>query len=335
MKQILFKVMGGAVFCLSLMFSSCGNIDNPLEEIGNNSTVVALSGALEEGAEVSFNFKFVVFEYEVPIQVKFKRESDKFTFIDAEYDIPGIIDENLADDIDEMLEEILSEENVEKVIKLEYDKTKNQLKASFVYSEDFLTTRNGGAEEDYPLLTVVFDISNNNYTQYVYPSEGFFIWDGVSVNGEDKTSLLSTDYSEKAGFYSPDDDHGNARAVSRTRAQDVYFNFLRVYYKDGETWADVNKRYKEIAGNPLLKAYGDFTEEDLENMEIEGIEQIDGHENIALLYMYKIPCVPFVYFGDYTGEEIFSNLVKTDDKVGYKADGTTANPEGYLIASGD
>lgn len=337
MKQILFKAMGGVLFGLSLVFSSCGNLDNPLEEIGKNSTAVALSGALEEGAEVSFTFKYVAGEIETPIQVNFKRKGDKFTFIDADYQIPENIDEEWAEDIEELLEDLLSEENVDEIIKLEYDKANNQLNASFVYP-NIPRTRNELGEEvgdgddvAMPLLTVVFEISNNKYTQYVYPSEGFFIWAGVSVNGEDKTNLLSTDYSKMADFYYKQELHGgNARAFSRTRAQDdEYLNFFRVYYKDGETWADVNKRYKEKAGNPLLVAYG----------ESEWAEEGDGDaldEDVAVLYLFGQPFALFAYYGNYdTDEDFEANLVKTKEKVGYKADGSTANSDGYLFDLAD
>lgn len=318
MKQILFKVMGGAVFCLSLVFSSCGNLDNPLEEIGKNSTAVALSGALDEGAEVSFKFTAFIEGEEKSLSIDFTKKSGN------EFELS---DWNLPDDFFDFDEELTSDEiktELSSMFNLEYDKAKNQLKVSFVYPENLMETRNGlgeeaGGDDDVatPLLTVVFEISNNKFTQYVYPFEGgFFIWAGVSVNGADKTNLLSSDYLKEADFYV--NGYMDARALSRTRVpNDEYINFFRVYYKDGETWADVNKRYMENAGNPLLVAYGETEDYDAEDDE--------GYEDVAILYLYGDPMARFAYF------ENNENLVKTKEKVGYKADGSTANPDGYLF----
>ena len=303
MKQILFKVMGGAVFCLSLVFSSCGNLDNPLEEIGKNSTAVALSGALDEGAEVSFNFKLVAGGYETPFQVVFtKGEGTSFTFKGYDYQIPEEFDDGLKEDIEDIFAEILNEEYVEEAVKLEYDKAANQLKASFVYIAEAATV---------PLFTVVFDINNNKYTQYVYPSEVFFIWDGVSVNGSDKTKLLATDYSKEADFY---DDFGEevlARAFTRGGEDDEPINFFRVFYQDGETWANVNKRYKEKAGSPLLIAYSELDGECKDD--IAG--DLDGYDIEDLAYLCVLgEGLPFAYIPEDPNTDLV--FVKPDEKVG-------------------
>ena len=305
MKQILLKVMSGTLMCLSLVFSSCGNIDNPLEEIGkSNPTVAALAGALDEGAEVSFNFKLVDGGYETPFQVVFtKGEGTSFTFKGYDYQIPEEFDDDMRADIENIFTQIINEENVEEAVKLEYDKAANQLKASFVYVDDEATV---------PILTVVFDINNNKYTQYVYPFEGFFIWDGVSVNGSDKTKLLATDYSKEADFYFGGfDDEFLARAFTRGGEDDEPINFFRVFYQDGETWADVNKRYKEKAGSPLLIAYSELDGECKDDIDNE----LEGYEVEDLAYLCaEGEGLPFAYFP----EDLNSDLVfvKPDEKVG-------------------
>lgn len=331
MKQILFKVMGGAVFCLSLVFSSCGNLDNPLEEIGKNSTAVALSGALDEGAEVSF--KFTTF-------IEGKKESFSIDFTKKSGNVFELSDWNLPDDFFDFDEELTSDEiktELSSMFNLEYDKAKNQLKVSFVYPENLMETRNGLGEEAgegddvaIPLLTVVFEISNNKFTQYVYPFEGFVIWDGVSVNGEDKSSLLSSDYSKVADFYLADA-HGDARAFSRTRVPNVeYLNSFRVYYKDKETWADVDKRYKEQGGYPLLIAYSEM--DDQTKLEVSSSFYGDyDKENFAYILVGDEP-VPFIYFDDELSDNSELVYVKPNEKLGYKADGETPNPKGYIFA---
>ena len=58
MKKSILSFVGGAIFGLmTLLFSSCGNGDNALEQIINSDPVVAqLKDALDKGAVFTINF---------------------------------------------------------------------------------------------------------------------------------------------------------------------------------------------------------------------------------------------------------------------------------------
>ena len=317
MKKILLSVMGGALFCFSLMFSSCGNFDNPLEEIVNsNPQVAALAGAINENAVVSFDLKFHALNYEVPIQVKFKKVGDKYDFVSADYQIPdgfeGALEELGAESDADIIRYVLTENTAEELLKLNNDKASNQLKVSFVFDLASIEGTCSGEGDDettpikFTLLTVVFDVNTNKYTQYIYPFfEGsFLIWEGVSVDGEDKSNLLKTDYAEKAEFFDGPNVDG---------PQDNEPLVFVAYYKDGETWKDVNERYKAIdAQYPLLQEYED-----------------DGE--IYPDFFIDADSGPFIFFREYyeSGDAVDYEKVKYGEKVGYK--GTTPLTKGYYI----
>lgn len=349
MKKLLFSLMGGAVFCLSLVFSSCGNIDNPLEEIGNsNPKVAALAGALDEGAEVTFNFTMHAEAYiqflkklddndiidipeeslppywetgSMPIKVIFKKKSGKYEFELAKAYVDG-------DEISEQDYEYYS-----RLFALEYVSKNNQLKVSLVGAND--VDDNAGDEEgggnngtralvEYstgiPLSTIIFDINDDAYSQYVYPFTSYVLLESIEINGKDKTNLLKNKYPTKASFYRHFVYENNATEAPSTRgtrtdasedAPEQKESFC-VFYNAGETWADVNKRYKNEAGTALLDEPGD-----------DGFAYLDS-------YIDNIPGMSFYYNEEYVNEENLTQ-VKYSEKVGYK--GATAYPDGYLMVS--
>ena len=312
MKKKFLSVMSGALMCLSLVLSSCGNIDNPLEEIGkSNPTVAALAGALDEGAEVTVYFTLVgglpIESSSEPrdVEMVFKKKNGVFEL----KSMVGFGSESGSPSSDQF-------ENFKEYFKLSC--ADNQLKVSLEYPVNNLvaTTRAISIplnDVTVPLNTIVFDLNNNMYTQYVYPYIGCILYKGISINGEDKSSLIKTDYEEEANFYFNflyAMILGQDLPVVETRGEVDMSNFLinclRVFYKDGETWADVNKRYKDIAGKALLD------EPDEEGLAIlMGSADGDG--------------VNFYYLEE-TGEP---TPVKYAEKVGYK-DGK-AHSTGYLF----
>lgn len=82
MKQKVLGMMSGALMCLSLVFSSCGNVDNPLEEIGNSNPVVAqLKDALADGAVIT-----ITFNLNGEQTITFKKGENGYKFDGAEAD---------------------------------------------------------------------------------------------------------------------------------------------------------------------------------------------------------------------------------------------------------
>lgn len=297
MKKILLSVMSGALVCLSLVFASCGNIDNPLEEMGNSPL-----RNLKDGDVITINTEILAGLKAGSMAFKFTKtgstfELDKDAFREAMMSMSGGEFEN--------------EKQFEKMLAIFADacsmkQENNLLKFEFVLNGNIIKTRNSDetGEKTIPALVVTFDLSTSKYAQYPYMMEGCFIFKDIEINGVKQN--IPTDFDKEAVLYT----NRNPYATTRSEASAEQYKLLVVFYKEGETWAAVNKRYDELAGYPL------FGEE-------------NGYAMLGFAGEWKIP---FAYFGNYTGvPEILSNLVKPNDKVGYKADGKTANPEGYLI----
>ena len=337
--------MGGAVFCLSLVFSSCGNIDNPLEEIGNsNPKVAALAGALDEGAEVTFNFTmqgeaYVQFLNELinnqdveivgqnesiselletgslSMKVVFKKKSGKY-----EYELSKAY---VGDD------EIKPEdyEYYARIFALEYVSKNNQLKVSLVGVNDVNDDAGGefsgtralyAYPDEMPLTTVIFDLNDDSYSQYVYPYMAYYVLKSIEVNGKDMTNLLENKYPKPVSFYRYNGvmvEHVQGPISGTTRGEQAeeapeQKELFCLFYKENETWADVNKRYKNEAGTALLDEPGD-----------DGFAYLDS-------YIDNIPGMPFFYNEDVDNNEELTQ-VKYSEKVGYK--GTTALQKGYVM----
>lgn len=327
--------MSGALVCLSLVFSSCGNIDNPLEEIVNsNPQVAVLAGALEDNAEVTADFRTCgdMLAYfadmsnsrnsrtravgpdlsgyidpetgEMPIQVVFKNQGGEFIL--KSFKINGL-------DVDD------NAETMAQKFSLDYKKVDNKLLLSICGYEDAYMSES--KPELVPLTTIVFDLSDNSYAQYVYPNLTYVVLDKISVNSEDKTYLIENKYKEQTFFSIPFGYTTRGDVALKVRGRTLMKAFC-VFYKDGETWAEVNERYKKEAGSPLLVAFSDLDEDD----QAEFNDIVDAQKMAFLNYLSN-SSTPFAYNEDNVDE---SSFVKTNEKVGYKADGETANPDGYL-----
>lgn len=342
MRKSILNLLGGAFFgLLTLTFTACGNIDNPLEEIGNsNSKVAALAGALDEGAEVTFNFTMhgeayiqyinelneISTQYEISaqyderetllpyletssmsIQLVFKKKSGKYEFELAEAYINGA--EIAPDNYDDYA----------RIFVLEYVSKNNQLKVSLAnaYSAEGNGVNTGtrtteASSASMPLTTIIFDLSDDSYSQYVYPNMGYVVLESIEVNGENKTNLLKDKYPTKASFYynvvvrnalGPIDYVVGTRGEQAEETPEQKEMFC-VFYKDGETWADVNKRYKDEAGAALLKEPGD-----------DGLASFDMHID-------GTPGMPFYYYNEEFVSVESLTKVKYSEKVG---------SDGYLM----
>ena len=259
MKKNFLKFVGGAVFCLPMMFASCGNVDNPLETIGTGGTggeenpfISVLAGALDDGATVTIDLKACLVGHDATATVTFEKEGDNFTLKTLTGDIVTALDQ-----LDYNQDHNYSEATAAQILEwgklkidFKYDLAKNQLKAS-MEALDF--------ETYYPISTIVFNLSDDTYSQYTYPYlKGYFILTGISVEGDSKIDLISTDYEKKAFVIY---DGGMNTRAARTRMGYDPYPSVCVFYKDGESWAEVNDRYKKVAGNPLFNETEDPAKE--------------------------------------------------------------------------
>lgn len=250
MKKNFLRFVGGAVFCLPMMFASCGNVDNPLETIGtggeDNPFVSVLAGALDDGATVTIDLEACLAGQNATATATFEKEGDNFTLKTL---TGGIVDVLQAGDQDHNYSTATAAQILEwggLKIDFKYDLAKNQLKA-IMEAKKFGDTY-------YPISIIVFDLSNDSYSQYTYPyPRGYFVLKEISVEGDSKIDLISTDYEEKAIINSK----SLVQFISGTRgfdqAEPTYTPTACVFYKDTETWAEVNERYKDVAGVALFK----------------------------------------------------------------------------------
>ena len=336
MKHKILSVMSGALVCLSLVFSSCGNIDNPLEEIVNsNPKVAVLADALEDNAEVTVDFKMkgsaipqaliyiarngapeeegsnlgdILQSFNeagsIPMRVVFKKVADNnFKLIDAS--IPGVV----------FTEEIINNifRDIAGEMTLEYVSKDNKIKLSIIKVSNVpQATRTEFVELRYPLNTILFDLSDDTFAQYVYPNMYSIILDKIYVNNDDKTDLVKAKYPISVPFYTPLLPAFGTRSLglvydAEPMVSRALTDAFSVFYNDGETWADVNKRYKDEAGAALL----DEPEDDGFAYLKSSIENDEG--------------VPFFYNEDVDD----LSKVKYSEKVGYK--GSSAILNGYIM----
>ena len=82
MKRTFLSFVGGVALCFSMLFSSCGNGDNALEEIINGSgngevaKYAQLADALQDGAEIEV--AYTVYGSETEYKVKIVKQGDTF-----------------------------------------------------------------------------------------------------------------------------------------------------------------------------------------------------------------------------------------------------------------
>ena len=250
MKKNLFNILLGGVLVLTTpVLTSCDDIlglsDNPVE---SNSV---LAEALDEGAVVTIDMAFSSFMMKSDaedLQVKFKRQNGKFVLKSVE----------LSEGSD------MSEEYIKEVLgrtKLTYDAKDDQIRL-------VVDIKTQVGEEEYEDMTssiIVFNLANNTYEQFGYPHILILNFNGIAVNGVDKTDQIENLNTKSVeGVYPimvkdlvidavPVGSRGVDAEVSSVRKIPMMLvPVLCVQYNAGETWAKVNERYIKHAGKALF-----------------------------------------------------------------------------------
>lgn len=237
------------------MFASCGNVDNPLETIGTggeeNPFVSVLAGALDDGATVTIDLEACLAGQNATATATFEKDGNNFTLQDCTGTAMQVITTQLinAQAITQDQAATLSAAQILALgglkIDFKYDLAKNQLKATMETTDGDITN---------PISIIVFDLSNDSYSQYTYPyPRGYFVLKEISVEGDSKIDLISTDYEEKAIINSKSLEQFISGTRGFDQAEPTYTPTACVFYKDTETWAEVNERYKDVAGVALFK----------------------------------------------------------------------------------
>ena len=309
MRKSILNLLGSMVLAIPMMFSSCGNGDNALEEIINgNTTVSGLADAVKDGAEVTLDLALLLGE-ECPVKVYFKKEGNSFTFLkkikvdNTDYDWseePDLTayEERVMPAHDAGFLPMVFEFLVDGTIEFTHDTATNQLKFLLKVESGGAATRTSTAPTVIPLLAVNFDVNKNTFSQFSYPYLGSVYFKGISVDGVDKSSQIKSSYDKKASVYA-----GTTPTL-----------FLYIFYNEGETWTNLSKRYYEEGGCYLLKT--------AEEISAVG----DGINKSDLFMTMGFGCAAFLY-----KEAEPSTYVSGSHKAGYKANGSTVNEDGYMF----
>lgn len=219
MRKSILNLLGGAFFgLLTLTFTACGNIDNPLEVISNTNpaTAFALKNILEKNSTFVVNFTL----NDVDCTVTIVNDGDNGFVIESSEGV----DLNLFD------------------FYLTNDK-----------KQVILTCYNSapGGDRGDPFSQIFFNLQDESY--YLVNGLGADLtFDGkASVNGV--SGSLTNSCPDKATI----EISFSAVVLASTRAA-LGGNLVIYYNKEkGETWNDVVDRYTNSAFDDLFNLYGD------------------------------------------------------------------------------
>lgn len=231
MKKSILKLVGGVFFCLPLMFASCGNIDNPLEEITGGSsegggeqeeTVFNLKAALaaiEDGATIEIAYTVLGnVAPEEEYKVKLVKDGDGFAIQEGSgfpTDLAYNLDGKLALDEDGKL-----------IFTLTAEKKDN---------EGPLTRAVTQAGK---VMVITFDPTTNTYDYVGTPGFTFKV-----LNVDDQEVTVEN-------------------ASPKTASMVIqYNNSTQILYKfnhNGEKWGDFEDKFKVLQNGEEYDPYYDF-----------------------------------------------------------------------------
>jgi hypothetical protein len=219
MKQKVLGMMSGALMCLSLVFSSCGNVDNPLEELANTNAVAAqLKDALADGAVIT-----ITFNLNGEQTITFKKGEDGY-----EYDGPEA--DNMRYHLD------YDDENGLLVLDVRGEEAS-------LASQIILNPKDNS-------FYIINNFGYNTTSDGTYSVNGV---EGTLTNSCPDKATIQLGYKENLECRAGTRNAGPSYPVEGYRLVDE----LVVRYKAGETWQSVIDRYTNSVFNYLLKKGGD------------------------------------------------------------------------------
>ena len=227
MKRSILNLLGGLLLCLPMLFTSCSEKDNSLEQIVNQENLEGLKKALYKNAEVTVDYTVYKNGAAAPYSVTLKNVG---TVEKPKYEIQGEMPTDLG-------------------YKLTCDMgfVDDNLYFGLVYNKPVDTDADDESEDMFdmsPVMAVKFDTKTSKYDVYALP--GFSIKD-ISINGIDmKVTDASEDNKASINFFH------DAPATTRTRSADpVAVNGLstcsmEIGLNGISSWGDLDKAYDEV-----------------------------------------------------------------------------------------
>lgn len=234
--------------CVSFGFQSCGNLDNPLEDIVNNGggddeVVTKLMEALKKDA--SIKVKYTVYGDETEYIATFKNVGSGE---DSQYEIEGEIPEGLDYKLSYTLEyKELEGENFLIFTLLAQQEIQQQM-GTRIDNEP----GEGNGPQPMPVLVVDFDIDDMEYDVYALPGFSFEV---LSINNED-IKEIKDGFSKKATVNFKKQGYGDPT--------DLPLPTMSIGYDAGDTWEDVQLRYEFAGLENVIASYQIDPEEEAE-----------------------------------------------------------------------
>ena len=258
MKRSVLNLLGGLLFCLPMVFTSCGNLDNPLEELVNQPNLEGLQKALYKNAEIK-------------IQYTVADDDEVYT---ATLKNAGTVDEPKYEFVGEMPQ-------LGYTLSCEMGYEAPYLHFMLNYQpENAVADEDSEAETALPVMNVRFDTETSKYDVCALPGFSFKV---ISINGAD---MEVTDASEgkKATIHFW---HGSGETE-----EDVNLE-MEVGLTGISTWEDLDKAFDEAG----LGVFAPVSDKDGNDDDQEGRMVIDlsdyediyfSEEDAAYWHVYVI-----------------------------------------------
>lgn len=298
MKRSILNLLGGLLLCLPMLFTSCSEKDNALEQIVNQENLEGLKKALYKNAEVTVQFK--VYGKTTPFTVTLKNVG---TVEKPKYEVQG---------------DFPTETEIG--YKLTYDMgyIDDNLYFGLVYNKPVDTDADDESEDMFdlaPVMVVKFDTKTSKYDVYALPGFDFEV---ISINGTDMDVEPASEKTAYIKFYHYGVNLGT-RGLTRMSAEDgpVHDLEMKINFKDGNTWEDLDEAYDEVGLGVFASiSDNDGGADDNDDMTID-LSDYDFYFNDDDVNYWKI----FVIFNPEgtTQQEKGDNLTETTEDQPYKA----------------
>ena len=230
MKKSVLSILGGILFCLPMLLTSCNANDNALEQIVNQPTLEGLQKALYTNAEVTV--QYTVYGKTDPYTVTLKNVG---TVENPKYEVQG----ELPTDLGYTLKCDLGYENEMLYFGLAYGAIETGEEDE---SEDIFDMA--------PVMVVRFDTKTSKYDVFALPGFSFKV---ISING---TEMEVTDAGEgntaTINFYHQPAG-GGSTLVSGARTRyglpdptPIEGMQMKLNLTNVTTWGDLDKTYDEV-----------------------------------------------------------------------------------------
>lgn len=228
MKRSVLNLLGGLLLCLPMLFTSCSEKDNSLEQIVNQPNLEGLQKALYKNAEVTIEYKVYQDGQSVANTVTLKNVG---TVEKPEFELDGEIQDPGYD------------------LTCDMGYIDGNLYFGLLYKSP---DPNADAEDEdeaddlfdlSPVMVVKFDTKTSKYDVYALPG---FDFDVISINGANIDVARACTDEATIKFQQIGYGGGNARALMRSYSPTTLPFEMKLNLNGVNNWGDLDKAYDEV-----------------------------------------------------------------------------------------